>query len=247
MSQNSSHQSDMMPPLSPVAKGLVLAFSVFMTLVLVAFIGFLAVEFVAEMTGHPIRFFASDPMEGDGLPTAHDLGSELKDPFELITPGHQTQIRGPEVVVIYTERIKGTATPDLRINGIQHSWEKQYGNNTWFARLWLPTGLHQLRAGEAEADFFVVAPGSTQFSPEPWLVIRPHLETNETDRCVQCHEMSEAPFFTPSPSRDVAIGAWRGATGCFVCHDEDEHAIAHRSVAPLIDRSLRCVRCHAIH
>jgi len=237
----------MVPPLPPVAKGIVLVFSVFMTLVLTAFIGFLAVEFVADMAGHPLFFVAQDPVAEDASPTSHDIESELKGPFELITPGHQTQVRGPEVIVIYTVRTTPAPTPDLWINGIQHPWEMQYGDNTWFARLWLPAGMHQLRAGEAEAEFFVVAPGSSQFSPDYWQWSRAHLETNEVDRCVRCHEMSEDPHYMPMPGRDVAIGAWRGVASCFVCHDEEEHAVAHRSVMSLTDRNLRCVRCHTIH
>ena len=252
MSPNASH-SDMTPPLPPVVKGLVLVFSVFMTLVLMAFIGFIAVEFVADMAGHPLFLVAPNPTEGDALPPSHDMESEIKSPFELIAPKHQTQLRGPEVVAIYTVRTMPSvrtmppATPNLLINGIPHPWEMQYGDNTWFARLRLPAGMHQLRAGEAEAEFFVVAPGSSQFAQEPWLLNRPHVDTNEVDRCFQCHDMPEDSLFMPMPGRDAAIGDWRGVRSCFVCHDEDAHAIAHRSVLPLADRHLQCVRCHTIH
>ena len=248
MSQNTSHQSDMTPPLPPAAKAIMLVFSIFMTFALVAFVGFVTIEFVADITGHPLFSVESSLEERNVLPTQQEIERELKGPFELITPRHETQMRGPEVVVIYTVRETQTDTPDLLINGIRHPWEVQYGDNTWFARLWLSAGLHHLRAGEAEAEFFVIAPDSTQYSPDLWLWSRPHLETNETDRCVQCHEMREKLLPLPMRGQDVAIGAWKGMSSCFACHDEEKHAIVHRSVlSPIIDRNLRCVRCHAIH
>jgi len=238
----------MIPPLPPVAKGMVFVFSIFMTLALLALIGFITVEFVADIAGHPLFVVKPDPTAEEAVPTEQELERATKGSLGLITPGHHTQMRGPEVMVIYTVDEPQTVLPDLRINSIQHPWEMQYGDTTWLARLWLPAGSHHLEAGEAEADFFVVAPGSAQFSPDLWQWSRPHRETNEVDRCARCHEMSdESPAFS-LPGRDVAIGAWKGKASCFACHDEDEYAVAHRSVVPLtIDRNLRCVRCHTIH
>jgi hypothetical protein len=123
----------------------------------------------------------------------------------------------------------------------------QYGDNTWFARLQLPAGLHHLQAGEAEAEFFVVAPNSTQFSPELWLWNAPHLGTNMVDRCADCHEMPERPLGLLAIGRDRTIGAWGGASSCFSCHDEERHETIHRAVLPMTDRNPRCIRCHTIH
>jgi len=248
MSQNTSLvPPDAMPPLPPAAKAIVLVFSLLMTFVLVAFVGFVAIEFVAEMAGHPLGFANQDPTERPPLSIWQDMEGGIKNPFELVTPSHQTQIRGPEVVVIYTVRKMPAPLPDLRINDVQHPWEMQFGENTWFARLHLQAGMHHLQAGEAEADFFVTTPEATQRLPEFWLWNLPHLNTNKVDQCVDCHEMPERQTNHLAAGRDRAIGAWKGASSCFVCHEKGKHETVHRIVLPTTDRSIRCVRCHTIH
>ena len=232
------------PPLPPVVKAAVLVFSVFMTLVLVVFIGIMAVDFTAEMAGHPLWWLTKpDPMVDTPPLMEQDIEEELKEPFELITPKHQTQLSGPDVVVIYTVRTKSAVVPNLRINDTPHSWETQYGDNTWFARLQLPAGKHHLQVEEAEAEFFVAVPDSTLSSPDTWRRYQPHIETNEVDRCAKCHEMSErSGFLTPG------IGAWMGASSCFACHDEEQHATDHlRYALRVTTRNLRCIRCHTVH
>ena len=242
---------DIMPPLPPVVQAVVLIFSVFMTLALTAFIGFVIVETTADMIGHPLWMGTPDSPEEDLWTTEQNTNDELKSPFELITPIHQTRMLGPEVVVIYTVRTMPTALPDLRVNDIQHPWDMQYGNNTWFARLQLPEGLHRLRAGEAEAEFFVASPDSTHYLsehlPELWRWHYPHPNTNKVDLCTDCHKMSDQlidPFMIP---RNRTIGAWAGASSCFACHEEEEHEIVHRFVLPTTARNPQCVRCHSIH
>ena len=246
MSFNTSH-SDGPPPLPPLANWIGLVFSVFMTITLSAFIGFIVIDFVAEMTGHPLRFFESAPTDAEAVPTEWDDKRELKSPFELITPRNQTQLLGPEVVVIYTVRAAPAASPDLLIKGVHHPWEMQFGDNTWFVRLQLPEGIYHIKAGEAEADFSVVAPDSISPLDDYWVLHHPHLETNDIARCSLCHEMSEESVYIPLPNRDRAIGSWKGISSCFACHDEQEHTAAHRFILPRTDRSLRCVRCHTIH
>ena len=252
MSSNSSPvPPDIMPP---VAKVLALIFSTFMTLTLLAFIGFIVVEFTADMAGHPLWTKAPDSMEEDWFSTEQDTEEESKSPFELIAPKHQTQMLGPEVVVIYTVRTSSAVSPDLRVNDIQYSWDMQYGSNTWFARLQLPEGLHNLRAGEAEAELFVTVPDSTHYLqdhlPELWQRHHPHPDTNKIDRCAGCHEISGISgsltdlLATP---RSRTVGAWKGVASCFACHEEEEHKTVHRFVLPMTDRTHRCVRCHSIH
>ena len=237
----------MPPPMPPAAKVIVFVFSAFMTLALIGFVGIILVEIIADMAGHSLSFVERDSTDGAPFPIEQDTEWRVTSPFGLITPRHQTQMRGPEVVVIYTAREASTTMPDLRINDTLHPWEMQYGDNTWFTRLQLPAGLHHLQAGEAEADFFVVAPDSTQFSLELWLWNRPHRETNRVDRCADCHEMPDRATSPLAVGRDRAIGPWRGASSCFSCHDREEHEAIHRMLLPMNDRSLRCVRCHTIH
>jgi len=221
-------------PLPPMVKAIALGFSTFMTLALLAFIGFIAVEFTADMVGHPLFVTQPAPTEEELSPIGQDTDEELKSPFELITPKHQTLMRGPEVVVIYTVREGVTNLPELKVNGVQHHWTTQFGNNTWFALLHLPVGQHHLRAGEAEADFFVSTSDVAAHLTETWRRHAPHPGTNDVDRCIDCHEMP--------PSRWRALGAWRGTASCFGCHDEQKHAVAHRFVQSA--QPLRCVRCH---
>jgi len=47
---------DVTPPPPPEARVVALVFSVFMSVILLAFIGFVSVEFLADMAGHPLRF-----------------------------------------------------------------------------------------------------------------------------------------------------------------------------------------------
>ena len=248
MSQNIFlNSSDVPPPqLPPVAKGIVFVFTILITLALLAFIGFIAVEFTAEIVGHPLNFGRSVPMEG-ALPTEQERERALKGPFELMTPKDQSQIWGPEVVVIYTVRKTPTVVPDLWINDVQYPWEVQYGENTWFARLQLPAGRYHLQAGEAVADFVVETPNSVQRAPGHWLLNIPHIGANEVDKCNKCHEMTESSISLSMPGQDRAIDTWKGALGCFACHDAEKHATDHRFVLPSTDRDLRCIRCHTIH
>jgi len=232
---------DTPPTPPPIVQAILLVLSVLITSALIAFIGFIAFEFGTEMTGHPLYFEGRTPLDGELLPGKQDMERELKEAFELISPRHQTQIQGPEVVVIYTERTMPTVLPELRVNGTQYPWEVQFGNHTWFARLHLPEGMQHVRVGEAEADIFVVMPNSAQRSPEIWSWNIPHQGTNDVARCGDCHEVS------PMPNQERTIGIWKGALSCFACHDEEQHAIVHRVVLSITDRSPRCVRCHAIH
>jgi len=210
-----------------------------------------SIEFAADLTGHPLWIKATDSTEEDWRAAEQTTEEELKNPFELITPKHQTRMSGPEVVVIYTVRTTPTTFPDLRVNGIQHPWDIQYGDNTWFARLQLPEGLHHLRAGEAEAKFFVTLPDSLHYLqehlPELWQWHHPHPDTNKVSRCSDCHEMSDQPtdLFT-TPHRKT-FGIWKGASSCFTCHEEAEHELIHRFILPTTDQCPRCVRCHSIH
>ena len=236
----SQHTSPIPPdvPQPPIAKAIAVVFSAVMTLGLIAFIGFIAVEFAADMIGYPLFFTKSDPEEENLLPVERNT-EEFKSLVELITPKHHTHVQGPEVVVIYTVRKLPAVTPDLRVNDVRHSWETQFGENTWFARLSLPEGLHYLQAGETEVEFFVTTSDATTRLPI-WLVRHtPHPDTNQIDRCIDCHDMP--------PGQNGALGVWRGASSCFACHDEKEHAIAHRFVPTTADRTLRCVRGHTIH
>ena len=239
MSQNTSPTPPDVTPLPPVMKAMALTFSVFMTLALLAFIGFITVEFVADLTGHPLFFARPGPVEKESSLIETNTEVVPKSPFELITPKHQTQIGGPEVVVIYTVREGSTTLPELRINDVQHRWQMQFGGNTWFSKIHLPEGLHHLQVGEAEAEFFVSTPDATEHLAVPWLRHIPHPDTDQIDRCVDCHEMP--------PSQDRVLGAWRGTSSCFVCHDENVHSISHRFVQPMVEQPLRCVRCHTSH
>ena len=249
MSQNTSFvPPDFIPPLPPVVKVIMLAFSALMTLALIALIGFIIVEFTADMAGHPLGFIRLDQMREESLFAEQDEEG-LKSPFELITPKHQTQMFGPEIVVIYTVRSMPTATPDLRVNDVPYPWEVQYGDNTWFARLQLPEGSHYLRAGEAEAEFVVVSADSTDSThllSEFWYH-DPHPGTNEINRCADCHEMSDQMTNLAEIPRGGTIGIWKGVSSCYVCHDEEKHTITHRSILPMTGQQPRCVRCHAIH
>jgi len=236
-----------MPPLPPAAKAVIFAFSILITFALIVFVGFMAIEFTAEMAGHPIRFAEQDPAEGLPLLTEQDTDGKMKDPFELITPKNQTLLQGPEVVVIYTVRTVPPPSPALRINDVPYPWEIQYGNNTWFARLQLQAGRHYLQAGEADAEFFVEMPDSTQHLSELWLRHQPHRDTDKVGRCIVCHEMPGGSNNFLLLWQAGTIGAWKGTSSCFACHDEEKYTSDHRFILPRTDRDLRCVRCHTIH
>ena len=236
------------PPDPPEAKAVALVVSAVLTLILAAFAGFIVVEFAAEMAGYPIGLARNEPAQ-ETSPQIQDSGEELKEPFELITPKNQTQIRGSGVVVIYTERTVPATLPSLWIDGIRHPWDMQYGDNTWFARIQLPAGKHCVQTGQAEAEFFVVMPDSTLHSPEPWKQSHSHLDTDKVDRCIDCHEMPPKPGDLLTAERSKAIGVWKGASGCLAseCHGVEKHESDHRFILSPTERSPRCIRCHQIH
>ena len=234
------------PPDPPEAKAAALWFSIVMSLILIVFAVFICVEFFADMIGHPLDFAPQPPPLESALIPDQNRTSEVKKTFELISPKHQTQMSGPKVAAIYTHRSPDlpAVPPSLLLNGKPHSWEIQYGNNTWFAQLELEAGNHHLQVDEAEADFFVSMPHSLLQSLEPWAGIRPHPETKKTDRCNGCHEVFEEPTHPLIARSGRAIGAWKGIGSCFSCHEEEDHETRHIVVLPVSDQ---CLRCHTIH
>lgn len=235
------------PPDPPEARIVVRIFSVFMSVILIAFIGFVSVEFLADMAGHPLKF-GNQPLPPDVLPPVEpDIGEESNPPCELITPKHQTLMMGSEIAVIYTRRLPNQPTmpPNLVIDDTPHSWEVQYGDNTWFARLPFHEGLHRVQVEEAEAEFFVETLGSPIRSQEQWVWNVPHPDTNKIDQCHDCHEMFEQPVDPLAAGRRRAIGAWKGVASCFACHPVEQHNVLHSVIRPM--PTDQCLRCHAMH
>jgi len=236
------------PPDPPEAKTVVFVFSLLMSGLLVVFIGFMSIEFLAELIGHPLNFGTQQPPPVSSF--ADQVRTErLKSPFELITPKHQTCMFGPEIVVIYTQRVpsRGEKIPDLLIDGLLHPWEVQFGDNTWFARLFLPAGLHRIVVEESEADFFVENLDSPLRSREMWSWNYPHPDTDKINRCNDCHEMTDQPTAASVTERNEAVGVWKGTASCFVCHDEGDHKLRHSSFWSNRSTATQCFRCHAIH
>jgi len=238
------------PPDPPKSGVVALVLSVFMSVALIGLIGFISIEFFADMAGHPLNF-GRHPLSPDIVLPLESDGIEIpKIPCELITPKHQTLMMGPEVVVIYTRRTldQGTKQPDLVVDDVHHPWEAQYGDNTWFVRLQLPAGLHRVQVEESEAEFFVEILTSTERSMEQWGWHRPHPDTNKLDQCNDCHEMDYQPTnlsAMPLIGRRQAIGAWKGIVSCFECHESEEHDVRHRVIQPM--STDQCLRCHAMH
>ena len=253
MSQHASFiPPNIEPPDPPEAKVVALIFSIIMAVIMIAGIGYVCVDFVADMMGQPMFFAAKQPpMEVAEFPKVSV--EEIKDPFELVTPRHQTRMRNPKVVIIYTVRLPGcpASPPNLIIDGIQHPWEMQYGNNTWFARHTFEPGEHRVQAAESEAVFLIdpllgTGIGSARWSPEQWAHISLHPGTNEVDQCGSCHEMRGQPASFSSENRGMTIGQWKGITSCFAsgCHKEEDHESIHRVVQPATNM---CLRCHSLH
>jgi hypothetical protein len=238
---------DVTPPDPPEARTVARVFSVFMSVILLAFIGFVSVEFLADMAGHPLKFGIRQPPP-DVLPSLEPgIGEESKILCELITPKHQTLMMGSEIAVIYTRRLpdRPAMPPDLVVDDARHSWETQYGDNTWFARLLLQAGPHRVHVEEAEADFFVETLESPVRSAEPWVWNLPHPDTNKIDQCHDCHEMIDQPTDPSVMDRRSAIGAWKGMGSCFACHPIERHDIFHAAIYPMPLN--QCLRCHAMH
>ena len=232
------------PPDSPIAKAVLLAFSIFMSLVMIVFVGIVSIDFLSEMAGQPFFGAQSPPLDLEFLPEQDTL-TEFKSPFELISPKHQTRMRCSDIVVIYTRRFPDASTmpPDLIIDTIRYPWEWQYGNNTWFARFSLPVGLHHVQVEEAEAEFFVEASDAPFLSPESWTWNFSHPGTDQMERCHDCHVLIDVPSGPLTLGQGKAIGIWKGIASCFDCHDVVEHEYRHVAVQP----ADKCLRCHAMH
>ena len=234
------------PPDPPEAKVIALVFSIFMSGILILAIGFMCVEFLAEMIGHPLQLGTQQSRQNVPLPLEQNIYEESQDFSALITPKHLTQMRGPEIAVIYTRHSSANSAipPDLLIDGEPHPWEVQYGNTTWFARLQLEPGEHCVQVEEAEAEFVVDNPDAPSELPEFFVWNHPHPDINNIDRCHDCHEVLPTPVSPFAAGRSTAIGAWKGSASCFVCHDAKEHEIRH---AILHRATNQCLRCHTIH
>ena len=245
------HTSVIPPHITPpdpfVGKVIALVFSMLLSVVLMLFIGFMCIEFLMDMLGQPLISGTQSPSYVVDLFPEQDNPNLLKSPFELITPRHHTQMRGPEVVVIYTHRLpehSPAIPPDLLVNDTPHPWEVQFGSNTWFARLQLQPGLHRVQVEEAEAEFRVATEDFHTWSPGEWSWNRPHPDTDKIDRCYDCHAVSVQPTDFPAKGRTFALGAWKGAESCFVCHESEKHAFRH---AALQSTTNQCFRCHSMH
>ena len=234
------------PPDPPGFRAVALVSSIFMSVILLAFISFIGVEFLADMAGHPLDF-GRQPLPPDiVLSSESDSTDVFKIPRELITPKHQTRMMGPEIVVIYTRRSPDPAAipPDLVVDDARQPWEAQYGDNTWFARLQMLEGVHRVQVEESEAEFFVETLTSPVRSTEQWTWHRPHPDTNKPDRCYDCHERGAQPTDPLAVGRQT-IGAWKGIVSCFDCHEVEQHDIRHAVLQSM--PTDQCLRCHAMH
>ena len=221
------------PPDPPEAKAVAVVLSIFMTLGMIVFIGVITFNFLAEMAEQHRAVQIPEDIPPERVP-----GGEFKHHFELITPNHQTQMFGPDIVVIYKRRLPNSSAepPHLLMDTVKHPWEKQFGNDIWFARLKLSAGLHRAQVEEAEADFFVATSDSSLRCTEPWAWNNPHPGTDDTALCYACH----VPLVQ---GRNETVGVWRGIVSCYECHDEGEQNIRHAAVQP----ADQCLRCHGIH
>ena len=247
MTQNASFiPPNVIPPDPLVVRVTGLVFTVFMSVVMILIIGLVCIDFIAEMAGISLISEKLPSLRDVSLFAEEETIEKFKAPFELITPKHQTQVKGPEVVVIYTQRLPdGLAIPpELLLDGSPHPWEVQYGNNTWFARLQLQAGQHHVQVEEAEADFFVETPDSPLRSLELWIWNHPHPDTDKIDRCSDCHERGDQPVNPLVTNCNQGIGTWKGIASCFACHDEDEHKALHAIIHPAVKY---CLRCHTVH
>ena len=235
------------PPDPWVVRVLSILFSMFLSGVLLLFIGFVGIEFLADMLGYPLHFGTHSPHH-DIYPVARqNIPDPLKSHFELITPKHHTQTRGPEVVVIYTHRMAEdcpAVPPNLLIDDNPYPWEIQFGNNTWFTRLQLQEGLHRIQVEKAEAEFVVKITDPPLKLPDEWAWNRPHPDTDKIDRCYDCHEFRVQLSDQSTMQRTTAIGAWKGPESCFECHDQEEHTLRH---VALLSTTTQCFRCHSQH
>ena len=233
------------PPDPPEIKIVALVFSMVMLLLLVGFVGFVCIEFLADMLGHPLNVGLQQPPDislfSEPLTT-----NEWKSPFELITPKDLTQMQGPDVVVLYTVRSpeRPIMPPYLLIDNTLYPWEVQYGENTWFSRIHLPDGRHRLCIAETEIEFYTTQKNITLIGQDLLGWHRPHPDANKPDRCADCHEGSSQLINPLITGRGNAIGPWKGPASCFSCHEEEKHDAVHASLLPF---SNQCVRCHPIH
>lgn len=235
------------PPDPLVVRILALSLSLFLSFVLALFIGFMCIEFLLDMLGKPLNWGAQVPPYNVELSTEPDTHNLLESPIELITPKHHTKMLGPEVAVIYTQRLPENShemPPVLLIDDNPHPWEIQFGNNTWFARLQLQPGLHYVQVEGTEAEFTVATADSLSQLSGEWTWNRPHPDTDKADRCYDCHEINVQQTDRLTMNRTFALGAWKGAKSCFACHEREEHTVRH---ATLISTSNQCFRCHSIH
>ena len=235
------------PPDPLAARILALVFSVSLSVVLILFIGFMGIEFLLDMLGQPLVSVIQPPSYNVEPFAEQDILNLPKSPFELISPKHHTQTQGPEVVVIYTRRLPEDhheMPPNLLIDDAPHPWDVQFGDNTWFARLQLQSGLHRVQVEETEAEFIVATADSLLQSPGEWTWNRPHPDTDKIDRCFDCHEISVQPTDLLTKNRTFTLGVWKGAESCFACHDREEHALRH---AALKLTTNQCFRCHSMH
>jgi hypothetical protein len=248
MPQDASFIPPHITPPDPIeSKVVAFFFSTFMAVLMISLIGVVCIDFIAEMVDSPINF-GTPPSLSPDIPSfdEQEISEGLKSPFELITPKHQTLMKGSEIFVLYTRRLPddSSSPPELLIDDSQHPWNEQFGDNTWLARLQLQAGLHLVQVEESKAEFFVETEDSPLRSLEKWAWNRPHPDTDKTNRCFDCHERGDQQTNPFATDRNQAIGAWKGIANCFVCHDAEEHEIRH---APLQSQTIQCLRCHMMH
>ena len=151
MTENASFiPPNVMPPDPPEAKAVAFLFASTMTIVLLAFIGFVCFEFVADMAGRPLHFGVQQ-----GSQETVDAEESLL-AVGLLTPAHQSHVSGPRVLTMYRQRSPSQTPPLLLVNSRLHSWEEQYGDDTWYVWLELEMGEHHIQVEECEALFFVI-------------------------------------------------------------------------------------------
>jgi len=105
----------------------------------------------------------------------------------------------------------------------------------------LSPGLHEVRFGEAKAQFFVCDDEGKKVPPKDWQRYIPHPPADlKTLTCAACHGLAEDGRFTNMTSAFSLEKPER----CFDCHDPNEFSLTHRHrLEPLAF----CQMCHDPH
>lgn len=172
-------------------------------------------------------------------------GQIVNSEFKLITPPNQAVVKSGNISLVCRKFGNNPQPPTLYFDDIHTEWSYEPSDKIWIANVYLWPGVHKLKLGkndlkicavktDKDSDRLLTDPGV----PISWVPSYIHPDSNQWDKCFDCHKVPRDPRF-------ANIGPFDMSVDCNSCHLKLEMTQRHGEITskPIND----CTSCHSIH